>query len=184
MLLPHNLDLSHLPQSIFLIGPMGSGKTSIGRILANLINYEFYDTDRVIEERTGADIPWIFDVEGESGFRQREMKILDELTQLPNIVLATGGGAVLQLENRKKLHDRGFVVYLRVAIEEQLKRMERDRSRPLLQVPDRFAVLTRLAAGRDPLYQETAHMMYEAEDLPVRQSASALLELLITHVNS
>ena len=144
-------------QRLFLIGPMGAGKTTLGRLIAQDLGYDFVDSDRVIEARTGVTIPTIFDIEGEEGFRERESRIIDELTQRDRIVLATGGGAILRPENRRWLHERGFVVYLKVSIRQQLERTMRDRSRPLLQTPDPAATLTRLAEIRKPLYEETAH---------------------------
>jgi len=144
-------------QRLFLIGPMGAGKTTLGRLIAQDLGYEFVDSDRAIEDRTGVSIPTIFDIEGEAGFRERESRIIDELTQKSQIVLATGGGAILRAENRKWLHERGFVVYLKVSIRQQLERTSRDKSRPLLQTPDPATTLTELAKQRTPLYEETAH---------------------------
>jgi len=145
------------PTNIILVGPMGAGKSTLGRHLSLLLKRPFYDSDKVIEEKTGADIPWIFEKEGESGFRDREAAVIDELTRLSGIVLATGGGAVLRPENRKNLHDRGVVFYLQTPVELQLARTKSDRNRPLLQRPDRKEVLERLLAERDVLYRETAH---------------------------
>lgn len=145
------------PTNIILVGPMGAGKSTLGRHLSLLLKRPFYDSDKVIEEKTGADIPWIFEKEGESGFRDREAAVIDELTRLSDIVLATGGGAVLRPENRKNLHDRGVVFYLQTPVELQLARTKSDRNRPLLQRPDRKEVLERLLAERDVLYRETAH---------------------------
>ncbi len=144
-------------QRLFLIGPMGAGKTTLGRLIAQDLGYEFIDSDRVIEKRTGVTIPTIFDIEGEEGFRERESRIIDELTRKNQIVLATGGGAILRPENRQWLRERGFVVYLKVSIRQQLERTSRDKSRPLLQTPDPAATLTELAKLRTPLYEETAH---------------------------
>lgn len=136
---------------------MGAGKSTLGRQLAQQLGRPFYDSDRVIVERTGADIPWIFDMEGEEGFRRREAEIIDELTALPEIVLATGGGAVLREDNRNRLHDRGIVIYLWTPVAVQLARTRQDRNRPLLQTDDPEKVLTSLMEVRDPLYRETAH---------------------------
>ena len=143
--------------NIFLIGPMGAGKTTIGRQLARELKKEFIDSDQEIEDRTGANISWIFDVEGEAGFRQREKKIIEELTSRKGIVLATGGGAVLSPENRKYLHSRGTVVYLMATIGQQVERTKNDSRRPLIQnVTDIKGKLRELMEIRDPLYREIA----------------------------
>ena len=142
--------------NLFLIGPMGVGKTTIGRVLAELLNLEFYDSDREIEASTGADIPWIFDVEGEGGFRVREARMIEQLSQKQQIVLATGGGAVLAAENREFLQQRGVVVYLRASINQQIERTSRDKSRPLLQAPNPEIKIRELMKIRDPLYREIA----------------------------
>ena len=142
---------------------MGAGKTTIGRMIAQEFGYTFYDSDRVIEERCGADIPWIFDVEGEEGFRQREEHVIDELSQLSHIVLATGGGAILRENNRQHLAARGHVVYLFTSIEQQMLRTNKDKNRPLLQTDDPGAVLARLFEVRDPLYQSIADTIIETD---------------------
>ncbi|WP_346795640.1 shikimate kinase AroK [Halomonas sp. Bachu 37] len=142
--------------NLFLIGPMGAGKSTIGRLLASELSREFFDSDHAIQDRCGADIPWIFDVEGEQGFRQREMLMIDELTQLPGVVVATGGGAVLREENRRALRERGAVIYLFTTVEQQLRRTAKDRNRPLLQCDNREQVLNDMFALRDPLYRATA----------------------------
>jgi len=121
---------------IFLIGPMGAGKSSVGRSLASKLGYQFYDSDREIEARCGVDIPTIFDYEGEVGFRDREAAMIDELTALPDIVLATGGGAILREKNRQCLRDRGHVVLLSVELKEQFRRIGLDTKRPLLNTED------------------------------------------------
>jgi len=144
--------------SIFLIGPMGSGKSTVGRALARKVGYRFLDSDREIEQRCGVDIPTIFDYEGETGFRDRESKIVEELTALPNIVLATGGGAILRQSNREHLNTRGYVILLKVDIEEQLRRVSCDSSRPLLQTADPAARLKALMIEREPLYKAVAHV--------------------------
>lgn len=149
--------------NIFLIGPMGAGKSTIGRQLARALRMPFLDSDHVIEERTGAGIPLIFELEGEAGFRTREKAVIDELTQRRGIVLATGGGAVLDPENRARLTARGRVVYLRTSIEQQLARTARDRNRPLLQTQDPRARLEELLRVRDPLYRETAHIILNTD---------------------
>lgn len=149
--------MQNLP-NIFLIGPMGAGKSTIGRLLASELSRDFHDSDHAIQHRSGADIPWIFDVEGESGFRLREVNMIDELTRLDAVVLATGGGAVLREENRRALRQRGTVVYLMTTVEQQLKRTAKDRNRPLLQRDDREQFLLDLFAQRDPLYRATCDL--------------------------
>ncbi len=141
----------------FLIGPMGAGKSTVGRRLARALGREFLDSDRVIEERTGARIPWIFEVEGEAGFRGRERAVLADLTARPGIVLATGGGAILDPTNRAHLAERGTVIYLKTSLEQQLRRVARDPNRPLVQVADPRAKLQSLMAERGPLYESVAH---------------------------
>ena len=152
-----------MTQSVFLIGPMGAGKSTIGRMLSQELKYEFFDSDKVIEERCGADIPWIFDKEGELGFREREESVIDELTQQKGIVLSTGGGAVLRRENRQHLASRGTVIYLCTSVDQQLARTARDRNRPLLQTADPEAVLRKLFAERDPLYRSVADIIIETD---------------------
>jgi shikimate kinase len=138
---------------------MGAGKSTIGRLLARELGYRFVDSDRLIEERCGADIPWIFDMEGEAGFRQRETAILDELSGESSVVLATGGGAVVRPENHEILRREAFVVYLKTSVEQQVERTRRDRNRPLLQNDEPEAVLRRLFAQRDPLYTKLADLV-------------------------
>lgn len=147
--------------NVFLVGPMGVGKTTIGRVLAELLGLEFFDSDREIEASTGADIPWIFDVEGESGFRLRESRMIEQLSQKSNIVLATGGGAVMSPENREWLKARGVVVYLRAPISQQVERTSRDKSRPLLQTPNPEKKIRELMKIREPLYQDVADMVID-----------------------
>ncbi len=157
---------------------MGAGKTTVGRYLAELLNRQFIDSDHEIEARTGASIPWIFEKEGELGFRQREKTVISALTLLSNIVLATGGGAVTQPENRQHLHDRGIVVYLYTPVEIQLLRTQRDRNRPLLQVEDPEKKLRELLAFRDPLYREVAHVVVETNQGSARDLAQKILQLI------
>ncbi len=147
------------PRRIYLIGPMGAGKTTIGRQLARTLGLDFLDSDREIERRSGVDIPTIFDFEGEEGFRLRERAMIDALTRRDDIVLATGGGVVLDPENRRDLVNRGTVVYLDTSVDEQLRRTRHDRHRPLLQADDRRATLERLNAEREPLYREIADIV-------------------------
>lgn len=164
-------------RSLFLVGPMGAGKTTIGRLLATELSIPFLDTDREIEARCGADIPWIFDVEGEAGFRARETAMLDELSQLQDIVLATGGGIVMAELNRRYLR-RGFVVYLHAAVDQQVERTARDRKRPLLQNDDPEAVLRRLFALRDPLYREVADVVIDTDNRNPRTVCREILAVL------
>lgn len=157
---------------------MGAGKTTIGRQLADLLRWEFVDSDHEIEARTGADIPWIFDIEGEAGFRLREEQVIDALTQRRHIVLATGGGAVTREHNRRHLHDRGTVIYLETPVERQLERTARDHNRPLLRTPDPRARLTELLSQRDPLYREVAHHIMPTERGSAREVAWHILQAL------
>ncbi len=166
-------------QRVFLVGPMGAGKTTIGRQLAQILHLEFLDSDQAIEERAGANIPWIFDVEGEAGFRDREARMIDELTQRDGLVLATGGGAILRPENRRALAERGSVVYLYASIRQQVERTAKDRNRPLLQVPDPEGRLRELMAERDPLYREIADHIAETDGLSARSVAQQLAEALM-----
>lgn len=149
--------------NIFLVGPMGTGKSTIGRLLASELGRPFVDSDHEIERRCGCDIPWIFDIEGESGFRTREAAIIDELTRRSNIVLATGGGAVTHPRSRELLNQRGMVIFLKASVAQQLKRTARDRNRPLLQCVDPGARLRELMSEREPLYRSTAHVTVNTE---------------------
>ena len=145
--------------NVFLIGPMGAGKSTIGKLLAQELQFPFKDSDRVIVERAGADVPWIFDVEGEAGFRARESAVIDELTQLESIVLATGGGAILSEFNRECLKSRGHVVYLETSLEQQIERTSKDRQRPLLQQPNPEKILADLMEVRAPIYNSIADLV-------------------------
>ena len=160
---------------------MGAGKTTMGRQLAKKLRLDFYDSDKVIEERTGATIPLIFELEGEAGFRQREQVVIDELTQKDNIVLATGGGAVLREENRQHLKSRGTVIYLHSDITQLMERIRHDRNRPLLQTADPEAKLRELMTQREPLYRETAHITVNTGDVSIRAAIQAILERLKNH---
>ena len=163
------------PKRIFLVGPMGAGKTTIGRHLAQSLGMEFRDSDLEIQRRTGVDIPTIFEYEGEEGFRQREQQVIDELTQLDNQVLATGGGAVMRAENRQYLSARGIVFYLECTPQQQYERTYRDRNRPLLQTEDPLTRLKELMQVREPLYRETADYVVTTEG---RSAAAVANEIL------
>lgn len=167
--------------NVFLIGPMGAGKTTIGRQLSDILKLDFVDSDHEIEARTGANIPWIFDVEGEDGFRAREEAVIDALTLRQNIVLATGGGVVMRPANRRHLRERGVVVYLLTPVSMQLERTARDRNRPLLQTPDPRRRLTELMELRDPLYRETAHIVMPTEGGSARDVALRIVHALAGH---
>ena len=163
---------------VFLVGPMGAGKSTIGKYLAEHLKLQFADTDSEIEERTGADIPWIFDVEGEEGFRNREQKVVEEMTLWDNVVLATGGGVVMRPENRNALGGRGFVVYLYASVDEQVRRTRKDQRRPLLQNGDPEDTLRTLFAIRDPLYREIADHIIETDGCSPRTVAQRLVKEL------
>jgi shikimate kinase len=167
--------------NLVLVGPMGAGKTSIGRRLAERFSLPFADADRRIEAQTGASVSTIFDCEGEAGFRARERALLAELLAGSGHVIATGGGAVLDPDNRRMLRERGFVVHLHAEVPAQLERLARDRTRPLLQRGDREAVLYRLAAERAPLYAEVADLRYDTSHQSCSEAAGVLAQLLAAH---
>jgi len=166
------------PRNVFLIGPMGAGKTTVGKILADELGLDFLDTDKEIEERTGADIGWIFDVEGEEGFRKREAAMLDELTERNGVLIATGGGIVLREDNRKRLVSRGTVVYLDAPLDQQVERTSRDRNRPLLQDGEPREILEGMAEERDPLYREVADFVFRADKRSARVLATEIVKAL------
>lgn len=165
-------------RNLILVGPMGAGKSTIGRLLAKELQLPFKDSDKEIEERTGANIPWIFDVEGEAGFREREQSALAELCQEEGLVLATGGGAVLREENRRALREGGCVIYLHASVEQQLERTSRDRNRPLLQTENPGDVLRKLVTLRDPLYRDVADLIIETDQRPPRMVMQEILDRL------
>jgi shikimate kinase len=166
------------PGSLFLVGPMGAGKSTIGRQLARALHMPFHDSDREIEQRTGVDIPLIFELEGEPGFRRREREVINALTALPDIVLATGGGAILDADNRHLLASRGRVVYLHTSVDQQLRRTSRDRGRPLLQTENPQGRLQQLMAQREPLYRQIADMTLETDGRTVREVVKEILARL------
>lgn len=166
--------------NIFLVGPMGAGKSTVGRQLSKSLGLQFFDSDKEIEKRTGVSISWIFEMEGEAGFRAREKKVIDELTQRKNIVLATGGGAILDEESRAALRSRGYVIYLSASVEQLLKRTNKDKKRPLLQTADPKAQIEKLLADREPFYKDVA-------DIELRtgvQSIQYVVSVLIRKLNN
>ncbi len=165
--------------NIYLVGPMGAGKSTIGRLLAAELSLDFKDSDKEIEARSGVDIPWIFDMEGEEGFRNRETAVLKELTQQNHLLLATGGGIVMRDENRRLLKAGGTVVYLRTSIDEQVRRTGKDKNRPLLQNEDPEAVLRALMAKRDPLYCEVADVIFDTDNRNPKSVAQDLAKQLL-----
>ena len=167
------------PNNLFLIGPMGAGKSAVGRQLSRMLHLDFVDSDDEIEARTGVDIPFIFEKEGEEGFRTREARVIDDLSQLEGIVLATGGGAVLDPDSRNHLGARGYVIYLYTSVRQQLERTNRGRERPLLgNGDDREEVLERLMAERDPLYREIADLVINTDGRRVQTVAREIQQAL------
>lgn len=164
-----------IPENIFLIGPMGVGKSTIGRQLANLLGKDFMDTDHEIEKRTGVDIPTIFDIEGEEGFRKREAAVVDEMTSGSNLVLATGGGVILREDNRRALR-RGYVVYLSASIDTLTERTRRDKSRPLLQNTDKQKKIKELMTERDPVYRQESDLIVETDGRSAKAVAREIVD--------
>ena len=164
--------------NIFLIGPMGSGKSTIGRVLAKELKLDFYDSDLMIEQRAGADIAWIFDIEGEDGFRKREQKVIEELTLKTNIVLATGGGAIMTPENRNVLAARGTVIYLKTSLQQQYERTKRDTKRPLLRTDNLIERLKDLDQERAPYYDELADVNFETDKLTAKLVVKNILKYI------
>jgi len=168
-----------MPQNIIFVGPMGAGKTTIGRQIAKALGRTFYDSDKEIEKRTGATIPLIFELEKEAGFRLRESAMIKELlSKDKTIVLATGGGAVLNEKNRKFMTKNGFVIYLCAPLDQLVRRTARDKNRPLLQTKNPKKTIEELLAMRDPLYREVADLVFETDGLAVRQVVTKLQKLL------
>lgn len=161
--------------NIFLVGPMGAGKTSVGRQLAKVIGCDFLDSDKEIEDRTGVTIPTIFEIEGEEGFRKREQQVISELSQCDKLVLATGGGAILTKENREHLQQHGLVVYLSASVEQLYKRTRRDRNRPLLQTDNPRQRIAEILLKRDPLYREVADLTLDTDGHSVRWVVDQIL---------
>ena len=165
-------------RNVFLVGPMGAGKSTIGRQLAQVLGRPFTDADREVETRTGASVALIFELEGEAGFRRRERAVLEDLTAGRELVVATGGGAVLDPHNRALLSERGVVVYLHAPLEVLFRRTRRDRNRPLLQREDARARLEQIIAERDPLYREVADLIIETDHRTVHSVVSEVARLL------
>jgi shikimate kinase len=168
----------HGKQNVYLIGPMGAGKTAVGRRLAAALDKEFHDSDAEIEKRTGVDIRFIFEKEGEQRFRERERDVIADLTALDNVVVATGGGAVLDASSRARLAATGTVVFLEASVDAQLKRTQATRNRPLLMNGDPRAVLERLMSIRRPLYEEIADIRIDTTGRDVRAVAADIRTLL------
>ena len=167
-------------RNVFLIGPMGAGKTTIGKQLAKILHLDFVDSDQEIEARTGAPIDWIFDIEGEDKFREREKDVIAELTQRQGIILATGGGAIIEAANRTFLAGRGIVVYLETSIEQQVERTRRDKRRPLLQASDNpEATLVALNKTRENLYREIADIIVATNENSIKSVANKI----VTQIN-
>ncbi|MCO1332970.1 shikimate kinase AroK [Microbulbifer sp. OS29] len=167
-----------MTRSIFLVGPMGAGKSTIGKLMAAQLQLPFVDTDKVLEERTGADIPWIFDVEGEAGFRRRESEILEELCRGDSHIIGTGGGIVLLEENRRQLQKYGYVVYLQANIDQLLERTSKNSNRPLLRVPNPRQRIAEILQEREPLYREVADIICDTNDLSPKQASLLVAERL------
>jgi shikimate kinase len=166
--------------NIFLVGPMGAGKTTIGRQLAKKLSTTFYDSDHEIEKRTGVDIPLVFEIEGENGFRKRESQVLTELVLLENIVLSTGGGSVLDPVNRKALIDNGIIIYLKSTAEKLFKRTADDKRRPLLQTDDRLEQIKKILEEREHIYIAMADEIVDTHDLSIKQIIQKILKLIET----
>lgn len=165
-------------QNIFLVGPMGAGKTTVGRNIARRLKMEFFDSDREIEGLCGVSIPTIFEYEGELGFRDRETKVIDELTQRTSILLATGGGSVLREENRKMLSQRGIVIYLHVNLKEQFSRISNDKNRPLLQTENPRETLRKMMLERAPIYESVADYRVNSNGRNMRYVIDQILRQL------
>ncbi len=157
---------------------MGAGKSTIGRLLAKELKLQFRDSDKEIEQRTGADIPWIFDVEGEQGFREREQAAIADLCHMDGVVIATGGGVVLREQNRQALRKGGRVIYLHASVEQQIDRTARDKNRPLLRNPNPGQVLKGLMEIRDPLYREIADIVIKTDERPPRMVVQEIMDRL------
>jgi shikimate kinase len=165
-------------ENVILVGPMGSGKSAVGRLLADRLGLALVDSDAEIEARTGVDVPYIFEREGEAGFRAREVDVIDEITQREGVLVATGGGAVLDPRTRRRLRERGCVVYLRTSVDQQLARTRRNEQRPLLMNPDPRGTLERLMAQRAALYEEVADVTVDTDGRKVKTVVEEILRRL------
>ena len=164
--------------NVFLVGPMGAGKSTVGRNLAKVLGRDFFDSDKEIEYRTGVSISWIFEMEGEAGFRLREKKVIEELTGLKDIVLATGGGAVLDEDNRRVLRSRGHVIYLSASVEQLMRRTAKDKNRPLLQTDDPEQKIQHLLEQRAPLYADIADVTLRTGEQSIQHAVAELVKKL------
>ena len=172
-----------LQQHIILIGPMGAGKSTIGRLLSESLEADFVDLDKEIEERSGATIPWIFDIEGEEGFRERETQTLLDVLAAAPVILATGGGCILKLENRQCIYQGGLVIYLAASVEQQIIRTAKDKNRPLLQTANPEKVLREMAKVRTPIYQETAHLSVDTNSKPPKLVVQEIIQFTQNYSN-
>jgi len=168
---------------IFLVGPMGVGKSTIGKLLAAELSYCFMDSDREIEQRAGADVSWIFDVEGEVGFRKREAAIIKELSQRHDSVIATGGGAILNIGTRQLLKEAGYTFYINAPLSVLLERTSQDRSRPLLQVKDPRASFQRILSERQSLYKEVSRFELSSSEFSSKEIVSKIVSKIVTHLS-
>lgn len=170
--------------NVYLVGPMGSGKTTIGSRVAPMLGMSFIDLDAELERRTGASVNLIFDVEGEKGFRERESRLLEELSEMESCLIATGGGSVLREDNRKAMRKSGVVVYLSTSVGQQLSRLRQDKKRPLLQTPDRERRLEEMALQRNALYEELADIVFPSQNRSVNRVAQQLSNEILSYFQS
>lgn len=170
--------MSHKTSNIFLVGPMGAGKTSVGRYLARELKKDFYDSDQEIEHKMGVTLTWIFDLEGMTGFRQREARVIEELSELDDVVISTGGGCIETPEVRDVLSKNGLVIYMEVSLETQLKRLEKDKRRPQLQGQNPQEVLIKLWEEREPIYEGVADFIVHTDNRSVRDVCVDILAWL------
>jgi len=170
--------------NVYLIGPMGSGKSTIGKRTASLLDLDFVDCDTELESRTGASINLIFDIEGEEGFRERESELIEELSDRRGCLVATGGGSILREENRRILKRSGVVVWLQTSVSQQLRRLKLDKKRPLLQTGDREARLAAIARERDPIYEDLADIVFPSQNRSIPLAAKRLSKVILSYWDS